>query len=457
MPSDNDKPDAPASNDDAQKLPPETNDDDGKTVKISPQQAADDDKTVLSPDVDDDGETAVMPAYNPDDEDDGETAVMPEYNTDADDGETVAMPEYRAKEDDGETVAMPGKGDSPAPTTLSDQLNKAPSSKISPPPAGDDRTVASVFDVKETEPDHPATPVEPKESEKPTRVTPQNKTQTGQDVKTTKTDSAKEMILQNRYRIEKQLGQGGFGAAYLAEDIKLKRGCVVKQMRIPSGTPPKQVQLFQANFEREASLLAQLNQPGHPNIPEIFDYFSDETGNYLVMKYIEGQSLQDVIDQNPEGIPWREAVRYIIDVADALNYMHSHHGEEPIMHRDIKPDNILRGNDNRVWLVDFGLAKADPVEDSGDINASMAAGTLGFTPLEQWLGEAVPASDVYALGATLHHLVTGRHPKQPFGGEFNIHKLKELHGVFPPVREINKNLPKELEALITGAATQRAA
>lgn len=315
------------------------------------------------------------------------------------------------------------------------------------PPA--DRTLASA--PGQTDADLTMPPPEPKPAEKETKVTPQGKTQGERNFKDTTTDVSRGRLLQNRYQIIQILGEGGFGAAYLAEDVKLRRKCVVKRMKIPKGTPAKQVQLYQANFEREASLLAKLNEPGHPNIPEIYDYFSDESGNYLVMKYIEGSSLKGIVSNGP--VPWREAVRYIVDVSDALSYMHTHGeaGDEPVMHRDIKPDNILLGEDNRVWLVDFGLAKADPVESSGDIKASMAAGTLGYTPLEQWLGRAVPTSDVYALGATLHHLVTGVNPADAHGGTFNPLKLKELHGVFPAIRQINKELPQDLETIISQA------
>jgi len=337
------------------------------------------------------------------------------------------------------------------PTILS---GRSESPTMASSPADDDHTIASSPESHEMQPDRTvASPVtEAKESEKPTKVSPEpGKTQGDKDTsKTTVSDSSEDRILQGRYQIKKTLGKGGFGAAYLAEDIRLKRGCVVKQMLIPRGISSQQLQLYQANFEREASLLAQLNEPGHPNIPDIYDYFSDDTGNYLVMKYIEGQSLKGVIDHNDNGIPWREAVRYIIDMSDALNYMHTH-GDEPVMHRDIKPDNILLGNDNRVWLVDFGLAKADPVAGSGDVNMSMAAGSLGYTPLEQWSGKAVPASDSYALGATLHHLVTGVSPSRAYGGEFNPLRIKQLHGVFKPIREINQELPKALEEVVARA------
>ena len=348
--------------------------------------------------------------------------------------------------------------ETPEPTILSSGSEEESATMASSVP-DDDRTVASPLESHETQPDKTvASPTAvPKESEKPTKVSPEpGKTQA--DKKTarpTVADGSQDRILQDRYQIKKTLGKGGFGAAYLAEDIRLKRLCVVKQMLIPRGIAPQQLQLYQANFEREASLLAQLNEPGHPNIPDIYDYFSDDTGNYLVMKYIEGQSLKGVIDKNEQGIPWREAVRYIIDMSDALDYMHSH-GDEPVMHRDIKPDNIVLGDDNRVWLLDFGLAKADPVAGSGDVNMSMAAGSLGYTPLEQWSGKAVPASDSYALGATLHHLVTGVSPSRAYSGEFNPLKIKELHGVFKPIRQINKELPEVLEDVIAKATAAEA-
>ncbi|MBN1993664.1 MAG: protein kinase [Anaerolineae bacterium] len=321
-------------------------------------------------------------------EDDGETVAMPNAGL-ADDGQTRAMPDPR--EIEGRTKAMPPAGAAGEAAKLGHEI-----------------TATAIADLK-----------------------------TGR-------------ILQERYRLDKILGRGGFGAAYLAEDIKLKRACVVKQMLAPEGVSHKELELYRANFEREANLLVQLNHPGHPNIPEIYDYFSVAGSNYLVMKYIEGQSLKDVLEKGEGKIPWREAVRYTIDVCSALNYMHSQ-GDEPVMHRDIKPANILLGDDGRVWLVDFGLAKAKPVETTGDLMATQAAGSIGYTPLEQWLGEATPASDVYALGATLHHLVTGQHPVKPFGGEFNVHKLKEMHGQFTPARKIDKSLPKQLDQIIPRA------
>jgi tRNA A-37 threonylcarbamoyl transferase component Bud32 len=345
----------------------------------------------------------------------GPTQVMSEGEA-TDDELTRAASTPKALEDDGQTIAR-----SEAPDTVDAGQTKAM------PEAGviDEGQTKAMPDVPEKQPARKITA-------------------------TAIADLKPGRILQERYRLDQILGKGGFGAAYLAEDIKLKRGCVVKQMLAPKGVSPQELEIHQANFEREASLLVQLNHPGHPNIPEIYDYFSDASGNYLVMKYIEGQSLKEVLDKDEGGIPWREALRYIIDVCSALNYMHTL-GDEPVMHRDVKPANIVLGDDGRVWLLDFGLAKSRPVESTGDLMATRAAGSLGYAPLEQWLGEATPASDVYALGATLHHLVTGLSPSKAFRGEFNVQKLKEMHGQFTPVRKIDKSLPKELDLIIPRA------
>ncbi|MCB0196438.1 MAG: serine/threonine protein kinase, partial [Anaerolineae bacterium] len=261
----------------------------------------------------------------------------------------------------------------------------------------------------------------------------------------------RDQLLQDRYRRLKILGRGGFGAAFLTEDTKLNRACVIKQL-LTFGKSSREVALYRANFEREAKLLVALNHPGHPNIPEIYDHFSEGDSNYLVMKYIEGRNLHDVLDQSQDK-PWREAVRYAIDVCSALDYMHNH-GDEPVMHRDVKPANILLGDDGRIWLVDFGLAKANPVTDDNKDDSkeeTRAYGSVGYSPLEQWFGQARPPSDVYAVGATIHHLITGISPLDAYEGKSNILKIKELHGKFTPIRKIDSSLPKELELIIANA------
>ena len=256
--------------------------------------------------------------------------------------------------------------------------------------------------------------------------------------------------IHDRYQLSEILGKGGFGAVYLAEDVKLRRRCVVKQM-LTGGKSSKEIEVYRINFGREASLLAELNDPGHPNIPEIYDYFSLDSGNYLVMKYIEGQNLKEVLaPKEGHKLPWEEAVRYAIDVCSALHYMHNR-GGEPVMHRDVKPANIQLGDDGRVWLVDFGLARANPVTSSGNELVTQASGSFGYTPLEQWFGKAIPSSDIYAIGATLHHLITGIDPLEAYNGEFHIQKIQELHGQLTPIRAVNPDLPESLEQIIDRA------
>ncbi len=256
-------------------------------------------------------------------------------------------------------------------------------------------------------------------------------------------------MLQDRYRIISILGKGGFAAAYVAEDSHLKRRCVVKQMSVHSNTTHN-LAIYQANFEREANLLAALNDPGHPNIPEIYDYFTAESGNYLIMKYIEGQDLRTVLKKENGPIPWQDAVKYAIQICNALNYMHTA-VSEPVMHRDVKPPNILVGANDRIWLVDFGLAKADPVEGITNPEETLSAGSFGYTPLEQWLGQPIPASDIYALGATLHYMVTGLKPGDAFKSNPSMDKVEELHGHFTPIRKFYSQLPEELEDIINEA------
>lgn len=232
-------------------------------------------------------------------------------------------------------------------------------------------------------------------------------------------------ILQARYQIEKLLGQGGFGAVYLARDLRLKRECVVKQMTLEPGASPEEIAETQLNFEREAHALASLNKPGHPSIPEIYDFFTEANGHYLVMKFIAGESLEERQSKNSQPLPVNEVVYIGLQVASALEYMHTHkegNRTAPVLHRDIKPGNILVDEQHRVWLVDFGLSKVQ-VSGGNKLRKTTALGTPGYAPSEQYGGQAEPRSDVYALAATLYHLRTnddpGEHP-------FDFPKLDQL-------------------------------
>jgi tRNA A-37 threonylcarbamoyl transferase component Bud32 len=257
-------------------------------------------------------------------------------------------------------------------------------------------------------------------------------------------------LLNERYRIEALLRQGAYGQVYLVQDIILQRPCVVKKMIVPEDLSPDEVQELQESFEHEAHLLASLNHPGHPSVPEIFDFFLDASGNYLVMKYIDGESVQERLERSGGQLPWQEALGYILQVCSALDYLHGHQ-PEPVIHRDIKPTNILIDGSGRVWLVDYGTAQASTgCRDDGRPYLALG-GTPGYTPLEQWLMKAQPTSDIYALGATLHYLVTGRNPAEPFREGLDLERIEANHGRFPRASKLNPSLPPALEEVIAKA------
>jgi serine/threonine protein kinase len=241
-----------------------------------------------------------------------------------------------------------------------------------------------------------------------------------------------------RYRIERSLGRGGFGLTYLARDLRLtNRKCVIKRMLVDPAWSADDERTARANFRREAELLAELNDPGHPHIPGIYEYLEDEA--CLVMKYIEGRSL------NEGGLSPGSILDSVRDVCSALEYMHSR--VPPVLHRDIKPANILLGDDEWVWLIDFGLSKSTPLQAAALPTAgTMMAGTLGYTPPEQWQSAAVPQSDVYALAATMHTLLTGYEP--PFAPADLPDLISGAKGAFPPARSLNPAIDRRVELLI---------
>jgi serine/threonine protein kinase len=216
--------------------------------------------------------------------------------------------------------------------------------------------------------------------------------------------------MHNRYQIDCLLGRGGFGQAYRAYDTQLQRYCVLKRMVLHPAWGEHQRQVMRQNFQREARLRVTLNSRGHPHIPDIYEYLDED--DCLVMKYIEGQHLGQVLDGRTTPLPIETALRYARDICSALVYMHSH-TPEPVLHRDIKPSNLMTDREGRVWLIDFGIAREHTVTLSqNDPHTTLPRGTPGFTPPEQWGGAAEPRSDVYALATTLRTLLTKVYPDQ---------------------------------------------
>ena len=225
-------------------------------------------------------------------------------------------------------------------------------------------------------------------------------------------------FLNQRYRLEGQLGKGGMGAVFLAHDITLDIKVAVKENLNVNPESERQ-------FRREARLLATLR---HPNLPRVTDHFILEDRQYLVMDYIEGVDLHErVAEQRPsvsELVGWGSAI------ADALHYLHTR--QPPIIHRDVKPANLKLQGEGNVVLVDFGIAK---VFDQSQTTTGARGLTPGFSPPEQYGGQRTDSrSDQYALAATLYSLLTNKRPAdsvQRMLGKETLTPLRQLHPDVP--------------------------
>lgn len=238
--------------------------------------------------------------------------------------------------------------------------------------------------------------------------------------------------LQGRYEVLKVHGLGGMGAVYRARDLRFSAVEKIVAVKEMNNTAPdaRLRRIGIQNFEREANILASLS---HPSIPKIFDYFSEGNRSYLVLEFIEGETLEDLLEDNPQPFTQEEVIEWALQICDVLAYLHSH--KPPVIFRDIKPGNLMmRHHDGRIMVIDFGIAKVFEHGARGTM-----IGTEGYSPPEQYRGAAEPRGDLYALGATLHHLLTGRDPRlEP---PFTFHER--------PIRQFNANLSAELEAVVT--------
>ena len=237
--------------------------------------------------------------------------------------------------------------------------------------------------------------------------------------------------LNNRYRIVKLLGQGGFGAVYRAWDSNLDCPRALKEN---FDTSPES----QRQFRREAQILTVLT---HPNLPKVVDHFVIQgQGQYLVMDYIEGQDLEEMLKNQGNPLPEAQVLGWFSQICDALIYLHSQN--PPIIHRDIKPGNIKITPQGKALLVDFGIAKVYDVNSSTTMGAR--AVTPGYSPQEQYgQGKTDARTDVYALGATLYHLLTGKQPPESI--------QRNLGMALTPPRQINPALSEQTEQVVLKA------
>jgi serine/threonine protein kinase len=214
-------------------------------------------------------------------------------------------------------------------------------------------------------------------------------------------------VLKGRYRVESVLGEGGMGTVYLAHDLLFDCSRAIKELYPDPLADEARLHAARVQFEKEAQALKRLR---HRNLPRFTDYFSIDENDYLVMEYIEGESLGDILARKKR--PTEPLVyEWLEQILDALSYCHQHH----VLHRDIKPANIILTPEGKLMLVDFSLVKIVDPYNPRTATIVRGLGTPQYTPLEQYdstQGHTDARSDIYALGATLYHLLTGR-PPQP--------------------------------------------
>ncbi len=246
-------------------------------------------------------------------------------------------------------------------------------------------------------------------------------------------------VLNGRYEIVRRIGGGGMGAVYLAKDRNLGDAPRAVKEMVESHLDSSQHEKAIGDFKRESLLLTSLE---HPSIPTIYDYFYDETLNrfYLVMKYISGGDLASRLRAAVGGrLDEKTVTDWGMQVADVLDYLHSR--PKPIIYRDLKPANLMiDGNTGRVMLIDFGIARWVTQQEKG----VTAVGTMGYAPPELFSGRVQPASDVYSLGATMFHLLTGSDPQDNPLLIFDFTKN-------PRPRQIAPSISSEMEMILMKA------
>jgi serine/threonine protein kinase len=231
-------------------------------------------------------------------------------------------------------------------------------------------------------------------------------------------------VLRQRYHVLCQVGQGGFGAVYKAEDRELgQRLLAVKEMNQPNGSPQEVDEEVEA-FKREALMLAGLK---HTHLPRIYDHFHENEHWYLVMDYIDGETLEQRLTEAQDGkLALPVALRIAEQLCDVLDYLHTR--QPPIIFRDLKPANVILTADNNVYLIDFGIARHFK---PGQAKDTMAFGSPGYAAPEQYgKQQTTPRADVYSLGSILHQMLSGSDPSlMPF-------RFAPLNGVTPSLRRL---------------------
>jgi ABC-type sugar transport system substrate-binding protein/tRNA A-37 threonylcarbamoyl transferase component Bud32 len=246
-------------------------------------------------------------------------------------------------------------------------------------------------------------------------------------------------ILQGRYRIVSLLGQGGMGAVYRAWDTRLNLPVALKEMTPQPGLDPHTLAQLRQQFQQEAQILARLN---HPHLVRVGDFFEERGNAYLVMDFVEGEGLAELIER--EGaLPEDRVLVWAKQLLDALGYCHA----QGVIHRDVKPQNVIIRPDGRAVLVDFGLVKLWDPHDPRTRTAMRGVGTPEYAPPEQYdaeIGHTDARSDIYSLGATLYHALTGQAPP-------TATQRIASRSAFKPPRSLNKRISPAVEEVVLRA------
>ncbi|MBP8864446.1 MAG: protein kinase [Anaerolineae bacterium] len=246
-------------------------------------------------------------------------------------------------------------------------------------------------------------------------------------------------LLQERYRVIALLGQGGMGAVYRAWDTRLNVVVALKEMLSQPGAEPALLARLREQFYQEATILARLS---HPHLVRVTDFFLEGANAYLVMDFVQGESLEAIIKR--EGaLSETQVLTWAEQLLDALEYCH----EQGIIHRDIKPQNVIIRPDNRAVLVDFGLVKLWNPTDPRTQTIMRGLGTPEYAPPEQYdtqAGHTDPRSDIYSLGATLYHALTGQAPP-------TATQRIARRAAFQPPRLLNPQISSTTDAAILQA------
>jgi len=235
-------------------------------------------------------------------------------------------------------------------------------------------------------------------------------------------------ILRERYKILKMVGSGGFSRVYLAEDLVLPKTWAIKEFSCEhlDEKDKKEIEIL---FKKEANILSSLN---HPTLPAVADFFSENGKKYIVMEFFEGKTLEEIIKQENKALPEKTVRKWAVTICKTLDYLHN--CNPPVIHRDVKPENLIITEKGELKFIDFGIARIfNPVKKQD----TLFMGTPGFASPEQFgRGQTDPRSDIFSLGATLHYLLSNHNPAQsPFK--------------FSPVTSYNKKVSKEMEEIIT--------